>query len=163
MCTLDGSSATYLDPEVERWLLGRSPSPDVTHVVHAPSNPMGWSAGKWMEWSPDVLNSEGKLTAKVAKPYWQSGWMSQHDRLVSAMTGMKGRIPLTISGDLHAVGIGKILRSSSLDLEKNPLTTSPLGSHRHVAGWMAFGISRSGSVNSRTSRPAGRGEADRAT
>jgi len=136
MCTLDGPSATYLDPEVERWLLARSSSPEVTHVVHAPSNPMGWSAGKWMEWYPDVLNSEGKLTTKLAKPYWQSGWMSQHDRLVAAMTVLKERIPLTISGDLHAVGIGKILRSGSLDLEKNPLTTvlsGPIGTS--PGGW----------------------------
>src|SRR5262249_44389480 len=121
MCTLAGASAGYLDPEVERWLLARSSSPEVTHVVHAPRNPMGWSAGKWMEWYPDVLNREGNLTTKEPKPYWQSGWMEQHDRLVAAMTGMKGRVPLTISGDLHAVGIGKIMRSGSLQLEKNPL------------------------------------------
>ncbi len=130
MCTLDGPTAAYLDPEVERWLVARTTSPEVTHVVHAPSNPMGWSAGKWMEWYPDVLNRDGKLTTSVPKPYWQSGWMKQHDRLVAAMTGIKGRIPLTISGDLHAVGIGKMLRSGSLDLEKNPLTTvlaGPIG------------------------------------
>jgi hypothetical protein len=136
MCTLDGPTGTYLDPEVERWLVARSSSPEVTHVVQAPSNPMGWSAGKWMEWYPDVLNRDGKLTTKEPKPYWQSGWMSQHDRLVAAMTGMQGRIPLTISGDLHAVGIGKILRSGSLDLEKNPLTTvlsGPIGTS--PGGW----------------------------
>ncbi|MGH9646913.1 MAG: alkaline phosphatase D family protein [Bryobacteraceae bacterium] len=136
MCTLDGPTATYVDPEVERWLLARSSSPEVTHVVQAPSNPMGWSAGKWMEWYPDVLNSDGKLTTSVPKPYWQSGWMKQHDRLVAAMTGMKGRIPLTVSGDLHAVGIGKILRSGSLNLEKNPLTTvlaGPIGTA--PGGW----------------------------
>jgi hypothetical protein len=136
MCTLDGPTATYVDPEVERWLVSRSSSPEVTHVVHAPSNPMGWSAGKWMEWYPDVLNGDGKLTTSDPKPYWQSGWMKQHDRLVAAMTGMKGRIPLTISGDLHAVGIGKILRSGSLNLEKNPLTavlSGPIGTS--PSGW----------------------------
>jgi hypothetical protein len=56
--------------------------------------------------------------------------MQQHDRLVAAMVGMKGRIPLTISGDLHAIGIGKILRCGSLNLEKNPLTavaSGPIG------------------------------------
>jgi hypothetical protein len=136
MCTLDGPSATYLEPEVERWLLARSASPEVTHVVHTPSNPMGWSAGKWMEWYPDVLDRDGKLTTAESKPYWQSGWMSQHDRLVGAMAGMQGRIPITISGDLHAVGIGKILRCGSLDLEKNPLTAAlagPIGTSQ--GGW----------------------------
>ena len=127
MCTLAGPSAGFLDPEVERWLAARSASPDVTHLVHAPSNPMGWTAGKWMEWYPDVLNREGQLTTKEPKPYWQSGWMKQHDRLVAAMTGMRGRIPLTISGDLHVVAIGKILRSGSMNLEKNPLTAVVAG------------------------------------
>jgi hypothetical protein len=130
MCTLAGPSAVFLDSEVERWLTARSQSPDITHLVHAPSNPLGWTAGKWMEWYPDVLNNAGKLTAKEPKPYWQAGWMSQHDRLVAAMTATKGRIPLTISGDLHAIGIGKILRSGSLNLDKNPLTavlSGPIG------------------------------------
>lgn len=130
MCTLAGESAVYLDPEVERWLVARSASPDATHLVHAPSNPMGWSAGKWMEWYPDVLDRENKLTTKEPKPHWQSGWMKQHDRLVAAMAGMKGRIPLTISGDLHAVGIGKMTRCGSLNLEKTPLTSvlaGPIG------------------------------------
>jgi hypothetical protein len=130
MCTLAGSSAVFLDPEVERWLIARSASPDSTHLVHAPSNPLGWTAGKWMEWYPDVLNKAGKLTAKEPKPYWQEGWMKQHDRLVAAMTGMKGRIPITVSGDLHAIGIGKMLRSGSQNLEKTPLTavlSGPIG------------------------------------
>ncbi len=64
VCTLAGPSAVFIDPEVESWLLARSSSPDVTHVVHAPSNPLGWTAGKWMEWYPDVLNREGRLTTK---------------------------------------------------------------------------------------------------
>lgn len=134
-CTLAGPSAVYIDPEAERWLLARTAAPDVTHLVHAPSNPMGWSAGKWMEWYPDVLNADGKLTTAKPKPYWQSGWLKQHDRLVAGMAAMKGRIPLTVSGDLHAIGIGEILRSGKLDLEKTPITavlagpigTGPLG------------------------------------
>jgi len=130
MCTLAGSSAVFLDPEVERWLVERSQSSDLTHLVHAPSTPLGWTAGKWMEWYPDVLNRQGKLTVREPKPFWQDGWMKQHDRLVAAMTAMKQRIPITISGDLHAVGIGKILRSGSSTLEKTPLTAvlaGPIG------------------------------------
>jgi len=75
-----------------------------------------------MEWYPDVLGANGRLTIAKPKPYWQSGWLKQHDRLVAAMAAMKGRIPLTVSGDLHAIGIGKILRSGKLDLEKTPIT-----------------------------------------
>jgi len=129
-CTLAGPSAVFIDPEVEKWLIARTASPDVTHLVPAPSNPFGWTAGKWMEWYPDVLSAQGKLTTAEPKPYWQAGWLHQHDRLVAAMTSRKGRIPLTVSGDLHAIGIGKILRAGKLDIAKNPLTavlSGPIG------------------------------------
>ena len=135
-CTLAGPSAVFLDLEVEKWLLARTASSDVTHVVHAPSNPLGWTAGKWMEWYPDVLNADGKLTIKEPKPYWQAGWLKQHDRLVAAMTARKRSIPMTVSGDLHAVGIGKILRAGAMNLNANPLTAvlaGPIGTS--PAGW----------------------------
>jgi hypothetical protein len=135
-CTLAGPSAVYIDPEVERWLISRTASLDVTHLVHAPSNPLGWTAGKWMEWYPDVLNTAGKLTTAEPKPYWQTGWLKQHDRLVAAMAAQNSRVPITISGDLHAVAIGKILRSGSLNLEKNPITAvlaGPIGTR--PGGW----------------------------
>ncbi|HEV3216994.1 MAG TPA: hypothetical protein VGZ27_14780 [Vicinamibacterales bacterium] len=135
-CTLAGPSAVFIDPEVERWLVGRTTSQDVTHLVHAPSNPLGWTAGKWMEWYPDVLNADGKLTIAEAKPYWQSGWLKQHDRLVAAMAAMKGRIPLTVSGDLHAIGIGTILRAGTINLEQTPITAvlaGPIGTA--PSGW----------------------------
>ena len=98
---------------------------EVSHVVHVPSNPPGWTAGKWGEWYPDVLGRDGKLTASEPKPYWQSGWLKQHDRLMQAMSAMKGRSPLVISGDLHAIGIGRMLRSGALDLKSQ--------SHHHRA------------------------------
>ena len=91
-CTLAGPSAVFIDPDVEHWLLARTASQDVSHLVHAPSNPLGWTAGKWMEWYPDVLNAAGKLTTAEPKPYWQAGWLKQHDRLVAAMGAMGGRI-----------------------------------------------------------------------
>jgi hypothetical protein len=53
------------------------------------------------------------------------------------MTGMKGRIPISISGDLHAIGIGKILRAGNLSLEANPLTavlSGPLFRRSAVGG-----------------------------
>lgn len=43
--TLAGASAVFVDVEVERWLRDRTSSTDATHLVHAPSNPPGWSAG----------------------------------------------------------------------------------------------------------------------
>ena len=134
--TMAGPSAVFLDREVEGWLTRRMAATDVAHVLNAPSNPPGWSAGKWGEWYPDVLTSDGTLTTQVAKPYWQSGWLTQHDRLLAAMAGMRGRIPLSMSGDLHAIAIARILRAGTLDLSANPVVsvlTGPVGTH--AGGW----------------------------
>ena len=125
--TMAGPSAVFLDREVEGWLTRRMAATDVAHVVNAPSNPPGWTAGKWGEWYPDVLGPDGKLTTAVAKPYWQPGWLKQHDRLLAAMSGMRGRIPLSMSGDLHAIALARILRSGTLDLSANPVVTALTG------------------------------------
>ena len=53
-------------------------------MVQMPSTPVGWSAGKWGEWYPDLLEESGKLGTTKKKPYWQEGWNRQHDRLLEA-------------------------------------------------------------------------------
>ena len=128
--TLAGPTAAFLDGTVESWLKARMASRDVAHVVNIPSNPPGWSAGKWGEWYPDILGSDGKLTTTKTKPYWQEGWLRQHDRLMAAIAAMPGRIPLIVSGDLHAIAEGRMHRSGTLDFSKNPVVTvlsGPLG------------------------------------
>jgi hypothetical protein len=119
--TLAGPSAVYLDLEVEKWLKARTAAREVTHVVHVPSNPPGWTAGKWGEWYPDVLGPDGKLTTAKPKPYWQPGWLKQHDRLMESISAMHERVPLVMSGDLHAVAIGRMRRSGKLDFSANPI------------------------------------------
>jgi phosphodiesterase/alkaline phosphatase D-like protein len=139
--TLAGPSAVYVDLEVEKWLRARTAAADVTHVIHGPSNPPGWTAGKWGEWYPDILDADGKLTVKKPKPYWQSGWLKQHDRLIQAMSEMKARTPLVISGDMHAVAMGRMLRSGTLDLKSNPVHTvlsGPIGTG--ATGWPSTGM-----------------------
>ena len=122
--TLNGPTAVFVDSEVENWLLERTRSREVRHLVHAPSNPFGWSAGKWGEWYPDILDrNAGALTTAVSKPYWQEGWLAQHDRLMAAMSAQPGRAPLVISGDLHAIGVGRMHRAGSLDFGGRPVTT----------------------------------------
>lgn len=128
--TLAGPTAVFVDPQAENWLTTRMAARDVTHVVSIPSNPPGWSAGKWGEWYPDILGADGKLTIATPKPYWQSGWLKQHDRLMAAAAAMPGRIPLVVSGDLHAIAEGRMLRCGELDFSKNPVVTvlsGPLG------------------------------------
>lgn len=127
--TLAGPSAVFVDAAVERWLHERTASSDAAHVVHGPSNPPGWTAGKWGEWYPEVLD-DGRLTTAVAKPYWQSGWLAQHDRLMASLAAAEHRIPLVVSGDLHAIASGRMLRAGSHDLRSNPITTvlaGPIG------------------------------------
>ncbi len=134
--TMAGPSAVFVDNDVEAWLKARMAAPEVAHVVNAPSNPPGWTAGKWGEWYPDVLDPDGKLTLEKSKPYWQSGWVKQHDRLMAAMSAMRGRVPLAMSGDLHAIAIGRMLRTGTDDLSANPVVavlTGPVGTR--PSGW----------------------------
>lgn len=134
--TLAGPSAVFVEDTVEDWLKQRMAQSEAAHVINAPSNPHGWTAGKWGEWYPDVLSKEGKLTVDIKKPYWQEGWLKQHDRLLEAMSAMKGKIPLSVSGDLHALALGSITRTGTVDLSNNPVVsvvTGPIGTR--PTGW----------------------------
>jgi hypothetical protein len=54
---------------------------------------------------------------------------------MDAIAAMPDRVPLVMSGDLHAVGIGRMLRSGKLDFAANPINavlTGPIGTGR---GW----------------------------
>jgi hypothetical protein len=119
--TLSGRSARFVHPAVERWLRRRIADRDVAHVVNMPSNPPGWSAGKWGEWYPDVLDAERRLTTAQRKPYWQSGWLAQHDRLMRAISDRRSGVPLVVGGDMHATAAGTIQRSGGSDLRRNPV------------------------------------------
>ncbi len=141
-----------MPPEVERWLLARTADTSVRQLLHVPSHPFGWSAGKWREWYPDVAaaGDEGEdavarmnvapgerlsLTQARAKHMWQPGWWRQHQRLVRALAGQPRRAAAVFSGDLHAVGHAVLTASGELDLSANPLhavLTGPLGTN---AGW----------------------------
>jgi hypothetical protein len=55
---------------------------------------------------------------------------------MEAIAGMRDRVPLIMSGDLHAVGIGRMLRSGKLDFAANPINavlTGPVSTGD--AGW----------------------------
>jgi hypothetical protein len=134
--TLNGPGGVFIAPEAEQWLKDRMAAPGVAHVVNLPSTPPGWSAGKWGEWYPDILDDRGKLGVAKPKPYWQPGWAAQHDRILKASSEMRGRVPLFVSGDLHAIGEGRILRTGNTDLRANPVVSilsGPVGTARD--GW----------------------------
>lgn len=139
--TVSEHDAVFVDRNVEDWLKDRTASNDTRHLVHAPSNPFGWSAGKWGEWYPDELDPETlQLSTSIPKPLWRQGWLEQHDRLIQSLTDMRHRSPLVISGDLHAIGAGEILRSGDIDLGDNPVTavlSGPVGTT--PGGWPSIG------------------------
>ncbi len=128
--TLKGKLAVFVEEDAENWLSARTKADEETeHLIHCPSHPFGWSAGKWCEWYPDVLQKDGKLGIESPKYFWQPGWFAQHQRLLKAI-GSQKRIPLIVSGDLHALAAGKIIKSADLDFSGNPITTilsGPLG------------------------------------
>ena len=143
--SLKGASAGLVPQSVEAWLVDRTLTEDVAQLIHMPSHPFGWSAGKWREWYPDVADTgqagaqvaqmgvEGqqfRLTTDKPKFMWQQGWWTQHQRLLGSLTAQKRRAAIVMSGDLHASGHAQITASDGLDLASNPINTmitGPLG------------------------------------
>lgn len=136
--SLKGVSAGLLPDPVEDWLHARTRNEEVAQLIHIPSHPFGWSAGKWREWYPDVADAGGsgaqvaqmgvegtqfKLTTEKEKFMWQSGWWSQHQRLLASLSAQQRRPALVMSGDLHATGHAQITRSGDLEFAANPVNT----------------------------------------
>jgi hypothetical protein len=129
--TLHGPVAAFVAPDAEQWIIDRTADLTIKHTINIPSLPIGWSAGKWMEWYPDKRNQEGQLSTEGDKYFWQSGWKTQHDRLLQGISNVKNKKPIFLQGDLHTFAGGKIYKSGTLDLEKNPIEAfimGPLGS-----------------------------------
>ncbi len=117
------ADSAFVPPVAERWLLERTQESDARHVAHLPSTPILWTAGKWGEWYPDGRDDRGTRVAEGAKPWWARGWLRQHDRLVLAASRRSDRVPLWISGDLHATGMGRMLRTGETRLGGNPVVS----------------------------------------
>ncbi len=133
--SLKGATAVFVEEQAERWLAARTAAEQsARHLIHVPSTPLGWTAGKWGEWYPDYLQPDGQLGTTVPKPYWQSGWFEQHQRILSMLANQQERIPLIISGDLHAIGSGTITASGNLHLD-NPVNTILAGPISTGTGW----------------------------
>ncbi len=129
-----GEAARVLPPDVENWLVTRMNDSDATHLFNMPSNPPGYSAGKFLEWYPDVL-ADGQLTTAVPKPGWQSGWLDQHDRLLKAASEMNRRA-IFVSGDIHSHAEATVLRSRDSDFSTNPVISIITGTPGTTgAGW----------------------------
>jgi hypothetical protein len=126
--TLSGPDAVMIHPAAEKWLIDRMKAEETRHVLNLPATVFGWSAGKWMEWYPDIRGEDGSLTTDIDKYKWQSGWFAQHNRIVAAASAMRHSCPLFICGDLHNQAEGWITRSGDLDLSANPVISICSGS-----------------------------------
>lgn len=130
-----GPTSVFIEQQAERWMARRTDDEAAArHLIHVPSTPFGWTAGKWGEWYPDFLQPDGGLGLENPKPYWQSGWYSQHQRILSSLSAQDERIALMISGDLHAIGSGQIHRSGGVAFE-NPIQTILAGPIGTGTGW----------------------------
>ena len=119
--TRGGEAATLVPDDVESWLIARMRESDATHLINMPSRPPGYSADQYAEWYPDVL-LDNEPSIDVPKPGWQSGWLQQHDRILSAASAMD-RMPLFVSGDIHSHAEASILRSGETDFSDNPIVS----------------------------------------
>lgn len=150
--SLKGSNAGLVPPEAEQWLHERTQDQSIAQLLHIPSHPFGWSAGKWREWYPDVADigdaggvavtaccdvgdKRFGLTTDREKYLWQSGWWNQHQRLLESLTSQKQRRGIVLSGDLHAIGHASLERSGDLDLSKNPVHSVLTGTLGTRNGW----------------------------
>jgi len=137
--TLAGQNAVTIAREAEDWIKARMAAPGAAHVVNVPSMPPVWSAGKWGDWYADILGADGRLTHKVPKPFYQPGWTAQHDRLMQASSAMEERVPLWISGDMHAIGEARIVRTGKVDLSRRPVHAILPGPVSTLNGWPSQG------------------------
>ncbi len=130
----DGDGAGLVPAAVETWLQARMAGRDAAQVLHLPSNPPGYTAGKYAEWYPDVLGPDGVLTTAVPKPGWSAAWLAQHDRLLASASAMP-RPALFVSGDIHGQAAGRIVASGALDLRDNPVVIVVSGTIGTGSGW----------------------------
>ena len=155
--SLKGASARLVPIEAENWLLDRTRRQDTAQLLHVPSHPPGWSAGKWHEWYPDIMESpatrvtadgsaitdwggasdgKGRLSTAHPKYFWQAGWHSQHQRLFAALSEQQTRPAAILSGDLHATGALRVTRSGELNLSANPVNVLLAGTlGTSASGW----------------------------
>ncbi len=137
-----GEDAVLVPHSVESWISERALQSGAAHFAYIPSHPMGWTAGKWREWYPDVVAPEGyegvvmnelmagetvgALTTKAQKYLWQKGWWEQHQRLLASLAAREGS-RFMLSGDIHAQGAVRIQESGNLDLVDQPVTSLLVG------------------------------------
>ena len=155
--TLGNQNAVLISNDDEKWIRRRIKTSNAEHLAFIPSHPLGYTAGKWREWYPDIVAEEGAsgtvvnellsglkgiLTTEVDKFLWQKGWFMQHQRLLKELSD-RSRNRFIFSGDIHAIGASTILESKDLVLNKEIKTflVGPVSSSTGTWPSFARGIS----------------------
>ena len=130
--TLGDKEAVLISNQDEEWLLSKIENSKAKHLAFIPSHPLGYTAGKWREWYPDVVAEEGasgivinellsgrkgNLTIDADKYLWQGGWFLQHQRILQAISERTDS-RFIFSGDIHAMGASSIIQSDEINLKK---------------------------------------------
>lgn len=127
--TLNGKDAVQIHPKAEKWMVNRMALEETRHVLNIITSYIGWSAGKWLDWYPDIRDPKtSTLTLDQPKYMWMPGWFEQHNRILEAAGKMQHSPPIFICGDLHSQGVCEILKSGNLDLRANPVISILSGS-----------------------------------
>ncbi len=122
-----GIHARVIPRWTEDWLKSRTLNEDTHHLMHSPSLPFGYSSGKLGDWYPDGIGLDGKLCLDRPKEAWQSGWHAQCQRITEMLSAQKNRRAVIIEGDYHASALGRMSRSSQLNLNSNPVEVVLVG------------------------------------
>jgi hypothetical protein len=150
--TLGEEKAVLISNEDEKWFISRINNSKAKHLAFIPSHPLGYTAGKWREWYPDVVAEEGtsgtvinellsgrkgSLTIDANKYLWQKGWFLQHQRLLQSISERAGS-RFIFSGDIHALGATSILESDKIKLKRKVKTflVGPISSS--TGTWPSF-------------------------
>ncbi|MEP0201326.1 MAG: phosphodiesterase [Halioglobus sp.] len=137
-----GNDIGLIPRGAEEWIMQRTATSDALHFALVPSHPMGWTAGKWREWYPDVVAPAGftgvvtntvmddiaadQLTTSAQKYLWPQEWWHQHQRLLGALYKRSGS-RFMFSGDVHAQGAVAITASGNLKLADKPVISVLVG------------------------------------
>lgn len=124
---LADTDAKFIPAEIEQWLKTRTRVSKTAHTFQMPSTPLVYTAGKWLEFYPDILDDDNQLTTSIPKPGWATGWNRQHDRILNAASARKDHLPLFFSGDIHASGLAKINQSNANNYSDNPIVALLVG------------------------------------
>lgn len=164
-----GEEAKLIPEGAEQWLVDRANNSPATHYAMVPSHPLGWTAGKWREWYPDVVappgytgvvtnelmsEVQGELSAEAQKYFWQKGWWEQHQRLLVSLASSRPRSRMIFSGDIHAQGAVDIQSSGELAFDTpvksflvGPVSTSDgtwpsaaRGISADIPGWLSADV-----------------------